>query len=152
MSERLSGVIVAHADMADALLAAVRSIVGDETGLVAVSNRGCDRQGLTRKIEAALAQGGGGPALVFADLAGGSCAHIAAALAHLRADLRVVTGVNLAMLVDFVFHRDLPVAEAAERAAQTGRNAVAVVGATAARGGAGAGAGAGAKGPGGAAA
>ncbi len=136
MSERLVGVIVAHADMADALLAAVRSIVGDETGLVAVSNRGCDRQGLTRRIEAALAEGGGGQALVFADLAGGSCAHIAAALAHLRSDIRVVTGVNLAMLVDFVFHRDLPLAEAAERAAQTGRTAVAVVGGVGGGGGA----------------
>ncbi len=125
MSERVQGVIVAHADMADALLAAVRAIAGDDTGLAAVSNRGCDRAALTRRLEEAV---GSGPALVFTDLMGGSCGLTAAALVHLRPDVKVVTGVNLAMLVDFVFHRDLPVAEAAARAIQTGRSAVAAAG------------------------
>jgi mannose/fructose-specific phosphotransferase system component IIA len=58
---------------------------------------------------------------------GGSCAHTAAAAARGRPELRVVTGVNLAMLLDFVFHRELPLEAAAERAVQTGRASVAVV-------------------------
>jgi PTS system mannose-specific IIA component len=125
MNEPLIGVIVGHTELAEALLAAVRAIVGDEAGLAAVSNRGCDRAALVRRLEEAV---GGRPALIFTDMAGGSCAHTAAVLARGRADLRVVTGVNLAMLVDFAFHRDLPLEEAAERAVHTGRAAVVVVG------------------------
>jgi mannose/fructose-specific phosphotransferase system component IIA len=123
MSEKLAGVVVAHSDVAEALLAAVRAIAGDDTGLVAVSNRGCDRAGLLRRLDEAVQ---GRPAVIFTDMAGGSCAHTAVALAHGRPDLRVVTGVNLAMLVDFVFHRELPLEAAAERAVQTGRTGVGI--------------------------
>ena len=124
MSEPLIGVIVAHTELAEALLVAVRAIAGEDAGLVAVSNRGCDRAALTRDLEAAI---GGRPAVLFTDMAGGSCAHTAVALARGRADLRVVTGVNLAMVVDFAFHRDLPVVEAARRAVEIGRTAVGMV-------------------------
>ncbi len=121
MSEKLIGVIVAHTDVSQALLAAVRAIAGDETGLVAVSNRGCDRKALLSRLDEAVR---GRPAVIFTDMAGGSCAHTAVLLAHGRPDLKVVTGVNLAMLVDFAFHRELPLEAAAERAVQTGRSAV----------------------------
>src|SRR5512135_3317243 len=124
MSERLNGVIVAHTGVAGALLNAVRAIAGDDAGLAAVSNRGCDRAALTRELEAAV---GGKPTVVFTDMAGGSCAFTAMALARGRPDVAVVTGVNLAMLVDFAFHRDLPVQEAARRAVEVGRTAVGLV-------------------------
>jgi len=124
MSEKLNGVIVAHTELAEALLAAVRAIAGDETGLVAVSNRGSDLRALMKRIDEAV---GGRPALIFTDMPGGSCAHTAAALARGRPELRVVTGVNLAMLLDFVFHRELPLEAAAERAVQTGRVSVGAI-------------------------
>ena len=124
MSERLTGVVVAHSELAASLLAAVRAIAGDDHGLAAVSNTGCDRAALLRSLDAAI---GGGPAVVFTDMAGGSCAFTAAALARGRGDVRVVTGVNLAMLVDFAFHRDLPVEAAARRAVEIGRTAVGMV-------------------------
>lgn len=125
MSERLRGVVVAHADLATALVGAAQAIAGDDTGLVPVSNAGCDRAELAHRLEAAA---GAGPVLVFADLAGGSCTTVAATLARGRPDLRVVTGVNLAMLLEFAFHRDEPLAAAAERAAAGGRAAVREVG------------------------
>lgn len=125
MSEALTGVVVAHAGVADALVAAVAAIAGAEHGLEAVSNSGCDRPALAARLEEALA---GRPAVVFTDMAGGSCAHTALGLARARGEVRVVTGVNLAMLVDFVFHRSLPVEEAARRAVEVGRGAVTVAG------------------------
>ena len=124
MSEKLTGVVVAHTELADALLAAVSAIAGDDTGLVAVSNRGCDRAALLKRLDEAVH---GRPALIFTDMAGGSCAFTAAHLARARPDLRVVTGENLAMLVDFAFHRELPLDAAAERAVQTGRAGVGIV-------------------------
>jgi mannose/fructose-specific phosphotransferase system component IIA len=41
-----------------------------------------------------------------------------------RPDIRVVTGVNLVMLLDFLFHRDQPVDEVARRAAESGAKAI----------------------------
>ena len=64
------------------------------------------------------------PAVVFVDLASGSC--LFAVLKRLRNEqsVRVVTGVNLAMLVDFVFHRSLSPEEAAARAAAAGEKSI----------------------------
>lgn len=124
MNDLLVGVIVAHTEVAEALLAAVRAIAGEDHGLLAVSNRGTDRASLTRALDAAV---GARHAVIFTDMAGGSCAHTAVALAHGRGDVKVVTGVNLAMLVDFAFHRGLPLEEAARRAVEIGRTAVGIV-------------------------
>ena len=89
-----------------------------------MSNRGSDLKALMKRIDEAVE---GRPALIFTDMPGGSCAHTAAALARGRPELRVVTGVNLARLLDFVFHRELPLEAAAERAVQTGRVSVGIV-------------------------
>jgi len=122
MSEPLLGVVFAHADVAAAFVSAVRGIAGDGHGLVAVSNEGCDRVALAARLDAVLA---GRSAVVFADLPGGSCAFSAAAYARGHPAVRVVTGVNLAMLLDFAFHRDTTPEAAAERAVRTGRQSVA---------------------------
>jgi mannose/fructose-specific phosphotransferase system component IIA len=128
MSEPLVGVVFAHADVAAAFVSAVSAIAGTDHGLVAVSNEGCDRAALTARLDAALA---GRAALVFADLPGGSCAFSGAAYARAHPEVRVVTGVNLAMLLDFAFHRNATPEAAADRAVRTGRQSVATVGAPA---------------------
>ena len=125
MSERLAGIVLAHAELAQALVAAVQAIAGDDHGLVPVSNTGCDRAALTARLDHAIA---GRASVVFADMPGGSCAFSAAAYARGNPHVRVVTGVNLAMLLDFAFHRDQDAAAAAQRAVETGRASVAAVG------------------------
>jgi mannose/fructose-specific phosphotransferase system component IIA len=125
MSEAVRGVVMAHADLAAGLVGAVRAIAGHDGGLAALSNAGCDRAALARLLEGAA---GDGPVLVFTDLAGGSCAAVAAAVARGRPAMRVVSGVNLGMLLDFVFHREEPLDAAAARAAASGRDAVRDVG------------------------
>jgi mannose/fructose-specific phosphotransferase system component IIA len=120
MSE-LRGVVVSHSELASALVAAVRAISGVDDALVPVSNEGCDPKALAARIDAAI---GTGPALLFVDLPGGSCLTSAIRLAHGRAEIAVVTGVNLAMLLDFVFHRDVAPTEAARRAIDAGARAI----------------------------
>lgn len=115
------GVIVSHAEVAAALVSAVRAISGVADALQAVSNEGCDPKALAERIEAAI---GGRPAVLFVDLPGGSCLSSAVRLSRGRGERAVVTGVNLAMLLDFVFHRDLPPAEAARRAVEAGSRAI----------------------------
>jgi mannose/fructose-specific phosphotransferase system component IIA len=125
MSELLRGVVLAHADLAAALVGAAQAIAGDDTGLTPVSNAGCDRAAIAARLETAV---GAGPALIFTDLAGGSCTTVAATVARDRPELRVVAGANLAMLLEFAFHRAEPLEAVAERVAAAGRAAVREVG------------------------
>jgi mannose/fructose-specific phosphotransferase system component IIA len=121
MSEDLLGVVVCHGTLAGALVQAAEQISGLSGVLVPVSNTGCDRDTLEQRVLAAVADR---PAVVFVDLASGSCSF--AVLKRLRGvpSVTVVTGVNLAMLVDFVFHRSLPPAEAATRAVAAGEKSI----------------------------
>ena len=121
MSE-LHGVIVSHAAVAQALATAVTAITGIEGALTAVSNEGCGTEALGERLREAV---GTGPAVLFVDLPGGSCFTSSARYAKQGgADIAVVTGVNLAMLLDFVFHRDIAPAEAARRAVDAGGKAI----------------------------
>jgi mannose/fructose-specific phosphotransferase system component IIA len=121
MSEPLRGVVLAHADLAAGLVGAAQAIAGDDTGLTPLSNAGCDRAAIAAQLEAAV---GAGPALIFTDLAGGSCTTVAATVARDRPALRVVAGVNLGMLLEFAFHRGEPLEAVAERMVAVGRAAV----------------------------
>ncbi|HXF96556.1 MAG TPA: hypothetical protein VNI61_10705 [Gemmatimonadales bacterium] len=121
MSEPLLGVIVSHSALAQALVSAVQAITGVDGALVPVSNEGCDYDALARRLERAVA---GRPAVLFVDLPGGSCLTGAARYAHGNPALAVVTGVNLAMLLDFVFHREATPEQAARRAAEAGAKAI----------------------------
>jgi mannose/fructose-specific phosphotransferase system component IIA len=100
---------------------AAEQISGLSGALVPVTNTGCDRDTLEERVLAAV---NGRPAVVFVDLASGSC--LFAVLKRLRSQesVKVVTGVNLAMLVDFVFHRSLSPADAASRAVAAGEKSI----------------------------
>ena len=120
MSEPVRGVVLAHASLAEGLVSSVRAISGVEGGaLVALSNEGCGPESLQALVDAALP--GEGPAIVFTDLGSGSCAFTARRIALQRPDTGIVTGVNLSVLLDFVFHRELPLAELVERLVEKGR-------------------------------
>ena len=121
MSEGLRGVVVCHGTLARGLVDAVEQISGITGVLVPVSNTGCDRGTLEQRVTDAIA---GMPSLVFVDMPSGSCLFAVMRDVKDAASVRVVTGVNLAMLIDFVFHRDESPDEAAHRAETTGRGAI----------------------------
>jgi mannose/fructose-specific phosphotransferase system component IIA len=124
MSDRLKGVVVSHAALAAGLVDAVRQITGEADQLVPLSNEGCDSGLLASRLKDAI---GDTPAVVFVDLPGGSC--LQAAIKHQRSSshVAIVAGVNLAMLLDFIYHRDLSPADAAKRAVEQGGRAVRAV-------------------------
>jgi mannose/fructose-specific phosphotransferase system component IIA len=121
MSEPLLGVVVTHRALGTALVEAVRCITGDSEPFIAVSNDGCARDALMARIQEAV---DGKPCVLFVDLPGGSCYQAAAHLEHTSEGMKVVAGVNLAMLLDFAYHRDCTPEEAAARAVQTGVRAI----------------------------
>ncbi len=124
MSDALKGVVVSHGTVATALVDAVRAITGDADALVAISNEGCSRDSLGSLVAEAA---GNGDCVMFVDLPGGSCLQAALVFQRARPATAVVVGVNLAMLLDFVHHRDASLAEAAARAADVGASTIKVV-------------------------
>jgi len=116
------GIVVAHGPLAAGLVEAAIRISGVEEGaLVAISNDGLGPEQLR---DAILSDAGGAPALVFTDLAAGSCTLAARVCCSEGAALAVVSGVNLAMLLDFVFQRDLPLDELVTHVVARGREGV----------------------------
>lgn len=121
MSQVLQGIVVAHGDLAEALVHAVEEITGVRGALAPISNRGCDRHSLEARVVEAVH---GQPSLVFVDLPTGSCFLAAHHGLDRLPEVRVVAGVNLSMLVDFVFHREAAIAAAERRARDVGGQAI----------------------------
>lgn len=115
-------IVVAHAEMAKGLIGAVRRISGaPEDALIGVSNEGRSPQDLREAITSVLDER---PTVVFTDLGAGSCTLAARLSCAERRRVAVVTGVNLPMLLDFVFNRDLPLDELAGRLIEKGQSGV----------------------------
>lgn len=118
---RIKGIVVGHGNLAAAMIGAAEQISGPDSGLTAISNSDCDRGLLEERIMQAVTPG---PALVFIDMPSGSCHFAAMRRIQSRSDVKVVTGVNLAMLLEFVFHRDGDLNEVATHIAEAGARAV----------------------------
>lgn len=122
MNRPVKGVIIAHSTFAAGLAAAARQISGvGEEDLTALSNEGQGPEGIADAVRGAL---GDGPAIIFTDLGSGSCAFAARKIVGHRAQTGIVCGVNLPVLIDFAFHRDLPVAELVDRLVDKGRGGI----------------------------
>jgi len=121
MSELGHGIVVAHGVLAAALVGEAERISGERGALTAVSNSECGPADIEKRLAEAV---GTGPAVIFVDMPCGSCFFAAMRTARNRQDVRVVTGVNLPMLLDFVSHRTLPPADGAARAADKGSDAI----------------------------
>lgn len=115
MSERqeeVLGILVGHGKLAEGLLDAVREITGSREGLLSIDNQGMTPETLEQCLDEAIADR---RAVVFVDLPSGSCAFAARRLRTRHERLAIVCGVNLPLLLDFVFHRTLPLEEIVER-------------------------------------
>ncbi len=116
------GIVVAHGGLAEGLVDAVRQIAGvTREELVGVPNHGLGCEELCARTRAALAPERN---LIFTDLPSGSCHLAALIVVRELPEIPVVTGVNLAMLLDFVFNRGLGFDELVPRLADRAREAI----------------------------
>lgn len=121
----LAGVIVTHAGLAEALRDAALHIAGDATDLEIVSNDGLSAEQLAERVRGVLDRRGGEGCIVFTDMGGGSCATASLLLIRNYPNARLVTGVNLPMLVDFVLRRaDLDLDAMVKRLLQRGLSSI----------------------------
>jgi len=125
-SSAVRAVVAGHGDLAAGLISAVGSITGRADALLPLTNLGLGAEQIEERLREALADG---VRVIFTDLPAGSWTIAARRLMRTRPDLVLVTGVNLATLLDFVL-RDDSAEEAARHAVEKGRAAMLVSGAT----------------------
>ncbi len=125
MSEEGSGadlvvaVVAGHGRFADGMVSAVQQITGRGAAFATVSNSGLSptelEDALRRHLDAT------GARVIFTDLPAGSCTMAARRLLRARPDVVLVTGANVAVLMEFLFAAvsplDTPVAGLADVAA-----------------------------------
>ena len=128
----INGLVITHGDFGRELVRVVEMILGPVEGLTALTNAGKSVQDLVAEIGGHLADpaaDGDEPTLLFVDDFGGSCANAAQLAATAGAGDQILTGVNLAMLLDFATWREsMAAGELARRLVEKGREAVAVLG------------------------
>jgi len=99
-----SALVVCHGELGAAFQNAIACIFGDLDGFGVVGNAGLSAEALQGEVERSLdVLGDGG--LVFTDYFGGSCATACQAALRSRPHFRLVSGVNLPMLIFFFTHR-----------------------------------------------
>ena len=118
--------VAGHGDFAPGIVSAVHQITGRGEAFVVLSNRDMSASDVERTMRDQV--DAGAIDVIFTDLPAGSCTMAARRLQRERPAVVLVTGTNLATLLDFVFHTDLPATEAARHAADKGRSALVVTG------------------------
>jgi PTS system mannose-specific IIA component len=119
-------VVVTHGQLAEELVRAAKTIVGDIPAVAAVSiGWGDDVAAARAAIERALAELGEQGALLLTDMFGGTPTNVA--LSFLAPGVvEIVTGVNLPMLIKLSTDRGGSLGELARLAREQGRDAIAV--------------------------
>ena len=116
-------VVVTHGRIAEELVNAARTIVGEIPAIAAVTiGWGDDASVCRRAIERGLAEAGGEDALVLTDMFGGTPTNLS--LPYLSPRVEIVTGVNLPMLIKLTSQREGPLAEVARAVRDQGKGAI----------------------------
>ena len=115
------GIIVGHGGFAAGLASAVQQICGLADVFAAVSNRDHAAEDL-EKILREYAESGA--EIIFTDLPGGSAANAARRVMRDHPKLVLVTGANLAALLEFALGERCGPATAARTAVEKGRSAM----------------------------
>ncbi len=116
-------VVVTHGRLAEELVNAARTIVGDIPAIAPVSiGWADDLSGAHDDIQRALAAVGPGPALVLTDMFGGTPTNVS--LPFLSPEVEIVTGVNLPMLIKLTTIREGDLMEVARVIREQGKGAI----------------------------
>jgi PTS system mannose-specific IIA component len=126
--ERIIGVIVTHGALAKELLRTAELIVGRLEGCFAISGSDLCDETLIEEIRSFIGDHVEQKAIIFIDYYGGSCCTNSVRAAEGIRGVKVVSGVNLPMILDFVTKRSLMgFEEMVDHLVQRGRESVKVI-------------------------
>lgn len=117
-------VIAGHGEFAAGMLRAVAQITGRNDMFIPLSNADMSRDELERTLGEHVAAGA---SVIFTDLPAGSCTIAARKVIRGKNGVVLVTGVNLAGLLDFALNSNRTAKECAQAAADKARAAIGVV-------------------------
>ena len=115
-------IVAGHAGFAEGLVSAVQQIAGAGHLFTAVSNSGLGPEDIERSFRDAAAAAD--IHVFFTDLPGGSATFAVRRMMRTDSSIVLVTGTNLAALLEFAFHAELSARDAAALAAEKGRGAL----------------------------
>ena len=118
--------VAGHGTFASGIIAAAAAITGRDDMFIALSNAGHGAADIERMIREHVDERG--VELIFTDLPAGSCTLAARRVIRDRPQLLLVTGANLAALLDFALHAGRSPGEAARHAVERAREAIGVFG------------------------
>ncbi|HOT96263.1 MAG TPA: hypothetical protein PLG50_06690 [bacterium] len=120
-------ILLTHGPIGEALIEAVRGIMGLDEGLHALSVTDMSITEIASRLEAMVS----GPdekqdgVIIMASLRGGSCWNVAVGTGSGRSNVRIVSGVNLPMVLSFITKRqDLSLDALAEEVEQDGQRGI----------------------------
>lgn len=122
------GIIVTHGELAEELLHTTELIIGKIAGCYALSGSDfCDEEVIDR-IRKIIEQERGSRAIVFVDYFGGSCCINTVRAVRGLKGVKVISGVNLPILLDFLTKRDsLEFHEMIDHLIERGRESVRLI-------------------------
>ena len=119
------GVVVAHGRLGEGLLSALSRVAGEQDSLWALSNEDLGGAELEAEIAAILEERSAGrEAYLLSDMEGGSCGQACRRLLARGTVKAVLYGVNLPLLVEFVFLQDQSFERFVTAAVEKGRRAL----------------------------
>jgi len=118
--------VAGHGDFAAGLISAVEAITGQGDMLEPIQVKGLCSEDIQQLLRARLLATGA--VVIFTDLQAGSCTMAARKLLRETADVVLVSGTNLPMLLDFTLSRASDPVEAARAAVERGKSSMTVVG------------------------
>lgn len=105
-TKMISAIVVTHGKLAQEFIATAQKIYGNVKGVYAVSNDDHTPQTLASEIDTIIEHAGHDDAfIVMVDFLGGSCGHATLSVERRRRNVRIVSGVNLPMLLAFLNKR-----------------------------------------------
>jgi PTS system mannose-specific IIA component len=127
-SGRTAGIIVTHGKLADELVRTAELIVGKQEELYPISGSDLCDENVIGRIREIVDRRGEAKAIVFVDYFGGSCCINSVRAVEGEEGIKVISGVNLPVLLAFATKRGtMPFEEMVDHIIRRGRESVKVI-------------------------
>lgn len=125
LADMIRTLLVTHGNLGNELVNTAQLIVGPQEGVKILSNEELSSESLYEAVRGEISNYGQDETVIFVDVAGGSCLTACKAVQGEGKRIRVLSGVNLPMVLEFFHYRGkLPFEELVERVLMKGRTGI----------------------------